>query len=128
MAIGVIGGTGYSLSNVDYHGKELVQPVRVFDVVTGIGKLELSREWDSVEELGVTSEILLVFESLQVESKYIRQPLDLHPSPTCQLSAPGIYETGLTSSQPPVDRSRSRRRTCSSDKAFHLRRIAADKK
>jgi hypothetical protein len=56
---------------MDHDRKELIQPVRVLDIVTRVGELQLSGEWDAVEELGVSTQVLLILETLKVERKYV---------------------------------------------------------
>jgi hypothetical protein len=64
---------------MDHYCEELVKPIRVLDVVTGVWQLELSREWNPVKQLGIPPKILLILESLQVKGKDIWQSLDFHP-------------------------------------------------
>lgn len=59
--------------------KQLVQPIRILRVVTRVEQPKLERESDSIVELDVTSEFLLVLESLEMKSEHVRKSFDLHP-------------------------------------------------
>jgi len=66
-------------SHVHNDRKQLVQPIRILRIVTRVEKPKLEGEGDSVVELDVTSEFLLVLESLEVESEHVGESFDLHP-------------------------------------------------
>jgi hypothetical protein len=68
----------HSLSDMDDNREKLVQPIRIFGVVTGVGETQLCREGDSIEQLGVPTKVFLVFEPFEMESKDVRQSFDFH--------------------------------------------------
>ena len=62
----------YSLSDMDDNREKLVQPIRILGIVAGVGETQLCREGDSVEQLGVSTKVFLIFEPFEMESKDVR--------------------------------------------------------
>lgn len=56
----------YSLSDVDDDCKEFIKSIGILDIITRVWQFELRGEGNSVKEFGVSSEVLLVFEPLEV--------------------------------------------------------------
>jgi len=54
---------------MNHYCEKLVKPIRVLDVVTGIRKFELSREWNPVKQFSIPPKVLLILEPLQVKGE-----------------------------------------------------------
>jgi hypothetical protein len=66
-------------SDMNDDREQIVQPVRVLGIVARVEQPKLEREDDTVGELDVTADVLLVLEPLEMESEDVGEGLDLHP-------------------------------------------------
>lgn len=69
----------HSHSDMNDHGVELVQSIRVLHVVTRIKHPQLHGKDHTISELDESAQRLLVFESLEVEGEDVGKPFNLHP-------------------------------------------------
>jgi len=63
---------------MDHDRKELVEPIRVDGIIDGVEQAQLKGKGDTVGELDVLLQFLLVLEPLEVEREDVRTVLDLH--------------------------------------------------
>jgi hypothetical protein len=68
-----------ALSDVNYNSKQIIQAICVIHIVYSIKQAKFEGESNSIRKLDVPAYIFLVFESFQVQRKYIGKFLDFHP-------------------------------------------------
>lgn len=62
---------GHAHSNVNHDRPQLVQSIRIRNVVRGIEQSQFEWEYDPVRELDVSLQALLVFEAFQMKRQEI---------------------------------------------------------
>lgn len=64
---------------MNYNSKQIVQAICIVHVVYSIKQPELHWKSYTVEKFYVSSNVFLVFETLQVKCKYVWQFFNFHP-------------------------------------------------
>lgn len=70
----------YSLSDMNYYSKEIIQAVGVLEVVHGIKQPQVERKCDAIRQFNILLHILLKFEAFKVQSKNVGELLNFHSS------------------------------------------------
>lgn len=61
-----------------HNGPQLIQSIRILDVISCVEESQFEWEDDAVGEFGITLQVFLVFESFEMKCQDIGQFFDLH--------------------------------------------------